>query len=657
MNAQAFQRPLEDERLLWESLEATDIAPQLMTVAMLTGDLSLLDEAAPHIQGAWSYMESVPESLRTKTRKALIEALKHHASGGVAPPETASIEFMQRLMSASVGQHVPEQYIPLLKEEMQYDGQDHRVVDWWDSNSPKRAKDFMAVIIGAGFSGICAAVRFVQMGVPFVVLEKNRDIGGTWLENTYPGCAVDTPNHFYSYSFLHNPDWSRHFSKQPEILAYIRSAEEPFKFRQHIRFEKEVEGAHYLESEGKWEIRCKDGEILIANVLVTAVGLLNRPTVPAIPGLSDFEGPSFHTARWDDSVSLEKRRVGVIGTGASAMQAAPAVVSIVDHLTIFQRSPHWAAPSPTYHMNVEPGMRWALRNIPYLNQWARFQTFWAASDGFHATLRLDPEWKRKDRSLNSQNEETRMRLEGHIKAQLEGRPDLIAKCIPPYPPYGRRMLRDNHWYRMLKQPNVTLETDKIEHVDARGIVMHGGARHDLDVLILATGFAANKVLWPLDIRGKGGKTIRGVWGNEDPQAYLGLTVPEFPNLFIVYGPGTNLAHGGSAIFHSECQVRYIQQAIREMIEKNIRTLEVRRDVHDQYVQEFDAEHRNMVWAHPGVTSWYKNSRNRVTLNSPWTLLRYWELTRKFNLADFSGSQSALHAGHSPELSESSSATT
>jgi 4-hydroxyacetophenone monooxygenase len=373
-------------------------------------------------------------------------------------------------------------------------------------------------------------------------------------------------------------------------------------------------------------------------VSYTAVGQLNRPAIPRIDGLERFRGPVFHTARWDRSIKLKGKRVAMIGTGASGMQTGPSIAPEVAHLTVFQRTPHWAMNNPNYHKEVNPGTIWTLEHIPYYAQWMRFQLFWASSDGFHASLQVDPEWPMPDCSLNEANHKMRELIIDYVRKELEDDKELLAKVIPSYPPYGKRMLRDNYWYRMLKRPNVELVTGRISHITEDAIVTEDGASHPADVIILATGFPASKMLWPMEIKGRNGRTIRDIWGDDDPRAYLGITVPGFPNLFVTYGPNTNLAHGGSIIFHLECQVRYILQAVREMIEQGYATLEVRPDVHDGYNKLVDEKCRNMVWAHPGVTSWYKNRHNRVTVTSPWRLLDYWRLTRHFVPEDYRASR-------------------
>lgn len=628
---------VRDEAALRAALADADIAPQLMVLVQLTGDLKILDEVAPHIHGAWSFLESVPDDLKQKVRDRLVEALLDYAVHDRPPPPLPHPETLQRMMSGGVGQPVPEEYIPLLVEETRLAEEDPRAVHWHRDPGPA-AKAFQVVIIGAGIAGLCMGIRLKQMGIPFTILEKNPTVGGTWLENRYPGCAVDTPNHFFSYSFAPNEKWSRHFSQRPEIHRYIEDSFDRYDIRRHVRFEVEVTRASFDEAAARWRVAIRRGdggeEVLACNALVTAVGQLNRPSIPAIPGLDDFRGPMFHTARWDGSVDLKGKRVAMIGTGASAVQAGPSIAPEVAKLVVFQRTPHWAMNNPNYHKAVSPGMLWCLEHIPYFGKWLRFQLFWAGSDGFHASLQKDPDWQQPQLSLNEANHKMRELITDYVRKELDGDEDLLAKVIPQYPPYGKRMLRDNYWYRMLKRPNVELETAAIERVTPDGIVMRDGRVHEVDVIILATGFQASKMLAPMEIAGRGGRTIRQAWGDDDPRAYLGITAPGFPNLFMIYGPNTNLAHGGSIIFHHECQVRYICQALRDMIEHGWASIEPRQEVHDAYNHLLDETCQRMVWTHPGVNSWYKNARNRVTVTSPWRLLDYWKLTQHFVPEEF-----------------------
>lgn len=619
-------------------IEGADLAPLLMVYVQLSGDRAALARFRPYIQGPWRWMEAVPADLGAQLRDetaALIAAIESGQRQPAPPPDP---DLLAEMVNTCVGQTVPPEYLPLITHEMGLAGTPLLEVDW-RIRPPERALDeFRVIVIGAGESGIALGVKLARLGIRFTILEKNPTVGGTWFENRYPGCGVDTPNHFYQYSFEPNHEWSRYFSPRDELWQYLERVTDNYGVRPHIRFNTEVTEASWNESDACWEIVARDaGGAMVqlrAQALVCAVGQLNRPRMPDIPGLDRFAGPAMHTAQWDESVLLTGRRVAMIGTGASGMQVGPSIVDRVAQLSIFQRSPHWAVHNPLYHATVAPEKKWALAHLPHYASWYRFQLFWASADGLYRSLQVDPVWPTPEISLNAENHAMRERLIEHIRAELGNDPDLLKKAVPGYPPYGKRMLRDNGWFRMLRRENVQLITDPIEAIEPDAVRTRGGHRIAADVLVLATGFQADRLTWPMKISGRSGVTLRDRWGDDDPRAYLGITVPGFPNFFLMYGPNTNLAHGGSAIFHSECQTRYTLLALRELLERGQRALEVREDVHDEFNRRVDARHAQMVWAHPGVGSWYKNRRGRVFATSPWRMLEYWNFTRVLDASEY-----------------------
>jgi 4-hydroxyacetophenone monooxygenase len=627
-----------DEALLDLALEGADISPLLMVLVHLTGEEHWLDEVAPHINGPWNFQETVPEELKQRLRARMKEVLLDFAARGTPLPSQPPPGLLRKMLSSGVGGPVPEEYLPMILEEMMLDDNDPKTVHWRTRPSEDTLAAFRVVIIGAGVSGLGMAIKLREAGIPFVIYEKNKTVGGTWLENSYPGCGVDTPNHFYSLSFEPNHDWPDHFSKRDELWKYMERLADQYDLRRDIRFETEVTAARYDEARAVWVVTTRDAagreETSDVSAVITAVGQLNRPSIPSFPGLDEFKGPRFHTARWDHSVDLTGRNVVMIGTGASGMQIGPSIAPSVGHLTIFQRSAHWAVYNANYHKAVGAGKTAALKLIPFYAKWYRFQLLWASSDGLHASLHVDPEWVTPDQSLNETNQKFRDTLVAYISDQVNGDESLIKKVVPPYPPYGKRMLRDNYWYKMLTRDNVDLVTDPIERITADGVVTTSEKFWPADVLVLATGFDAQRMLAPMHIEGRDGQTIRALWGDDNPRAYLGITVPAFPNLFMLYGPGTNLAHGGSAIYHSECQVRYIMQCLRELLETGARAMEVKPDPHNRFNEYLDATHAKMVWAHRGVGNWYKNKHGRVVTNSPFRLVDYRAMTEKLNRNDY-----------------------
>lgn len=633
-----FRALTRDEALMTQALDGADLAPLLMALVHLTGEEHWLDEVAPHITGPWNFMENAPDDLKRRLRDGLRATLMEYAAANRPLPETPPPHLLRRMLSVGVGQEVPEAYLPLILEETAQDQDDPKTVPWRSRPDDARLAAFRAVIVGAGVSGLCMAIKMRQAGIPFTIIERNPTVGGTWYENGYPGCGVDTPNHFYSFSFQPNHDWPRHFSLRQDLWNYLERLADDYDVRRDIRFDTDVMGARYEDASRTWHVtvRTRDGgtETIVANVFITAVGQLNQPQIPDIPGLTDFAGPAFHTARWDESVDLKGKRVAMIGTGASGMQVGPSIAPEVAKLTVFQRSPHWAVANPNYHKDVGAGKTAALKFIPFYAKWYRFQLLWASSDGLHASLHADPSWPTPDQSLNATNQRFRDDLITYIKSQIGDDPDLLAKVVPAYPPYGKRMLRDNHWYRMLTRPNVNLVTTPVERITRDAIVTRDGVAHAADVLVLATGFHAQRMLAPMEITGRGGVTVRDRWGDDEPRAYLGITAPGFPNMFMLYGPGTNLAHGGSIIFHTECQVRYIMQCLREMLETGAAAMECRNAPFAAYNELLDATHDGMVWAHRGVGSWYKNSRGRVVTNSPFRLVDYRRMTEVLRPDDY-----------------------
>jgi 4-hydroxyacetophenone monooxygenase len=626
-----------DQCRLRQALDAADIVPLLLSLVHLTGREQWLDEVAPHIKGGWSFLAEVPPDLQRRIRDELIETLNAIAAGRLAPAEISDALLM-RMMHTSVGQTVPAEYGAVFREETSFDRRDQRAVPWRKPISSDRLANFHVVIIGAGFSGLGMAIKLQEAGIAYTIIEKNAEVGGTWLENRYPGCGVDTPCHFFSYSFAPNPDWSSFFAKRDEILRYIVDCVERYELRKSIRFNEEVLSTRYDEGEALWYVRTRkaDGteQVLTCNVLVTAVGALNRPAVPNIPGLKEFAGPAFHTARWDESVDLTGKRVAMIGTGASGMQTGPSIAPKVGRLTIFQRSPHWAIRHPLYHSAVSDDVKWVIRHVPYYVSWFRFQLFYSASDLFHRTLKVDPDWAQPNLSINADNHRMREELIAYVKSHIGDRPDLLAKAIPDYPPFGKRMLRDNHWYEMLRRENVDLVASGVDHIEPGAVVAKDGSRHEADVIVFATGFQTTKLLGPIEVYGRRGKRLRDEWGAEDGRAYLGITIPDYPNFFMIYGPNTNLAHGGSAIFHSECQIKYVMEGIRELIESEAKSIECRPAPFEAYNAKVDHALEAMVWSHGGVTNWYKNKRGRVVLNSPWRLVDYRNMTEHLDTTDY-----------------------
>jgi 4-hydroxyacetophenone monooxygenase len=625
--------PLVVEDELGDAVAAAHLPSLLAALSYLTGDLTLVDpELRPDPEKFREFTGGLsPERLvvaRERAVRALLELRERN--GGVGDRGTALDDAtLAHLAGFVVGADIDVEYLPLLRDELAVD-EDRGAPDWrLDELAP--GTDFRVAVIGAGMSGIAAAHRLGQAGIPYVVVEKNLDVGGTWCENQYPGCRVDVPNHAYSYSFAQRADWPYHFSPQSVLLDYFRGCADSLGVRPHIRFGTEVIEATFDEPACAWEVRTRDRdgveEVLRVNAVISCVGQLNRPKLPDIPGRDEFSGPAFHTARWDHGVDIRGRRVAVVGTGASAIQVIPTIAPEVGELLVFQRSPNWLVPNAAYHAPLPEGFRTLLEAVPTYPQWYRMMVFWYMSEGMLPAADVDPDWPASGRIGGPRNEAMREFLTAYLEQQFADRPDLVAALTPSFPPLATRPLVDDGVLaEALTRDHVGLVTTPIDRIDATGIVTADGERHDVDVIVFATGFEASRFLAPMRVRGRGGLDLQDDWAGE-PRAYLGIQMPGFPNFFSLYGPNTNIVANGSIIFFSEAGIHYILACLHSMLTRGAAALDVRREVHDTFNEWVDAGNRARVWGAADVSTWYKNERGRVTQNWPFSLVEYWQLTR------------------------------
>ncbi len=637
----SLARPIEpitaaDDELR-AALAVSDLPALLPALAHVTGDLSVLrDELRidPLLMGE-DQGGLTPEQQEAIRSLALDVLARFRDGGSVAAPMPTG-PALKRILQFMAGGLDIDEYLPMMREELALTA-DLRAPRWHkDDVNPD--KPFNVVIIGAGMSGIIAAYRLAEADVPYVVVDKNADVGGTWLENSYPGCRVDVPNHYYSYSFAQRADWPLYYSPQSELHRYFRQCVDEFGIRPNIRFNTEVTSVEYDDETATWTV-CTVGPdgaeaTLQANAVISAVGQLNRPQLPSIEGRESFAGPAFHSARWDHSVDVTGKRVGVIGTGCSAAQFAPIVAEQVEHLEIFQRTPNWQFWVPHYRQEVPQGFQYLLGHVPYYRQWYRFWLFWRSSELLRPMAEVDADWPDKSRSVSEGNDLLRQMLTETLVAQYTERPDLVDKVLPQYPPAAKRIIVDDGaWAQMLHRDNVTLTTTGIERIVPEGVVTADGELHRFDVLVYGTGFQASRFLTPMKVVGRHGVELHERWDG-NARAYLGITVPGFPNFFMLYGPNTNIVVNGSIIWFSECEVRYVMDCIKNILEGDHHALEVRADVHDRYNESIDAENLRMAWGVASVNSWYKSASGRVAQNWPFPLLEYWKRTRQVDPADY-----------------------
>jgi 4-hydroxyacetophenone monooxygenase len=634
-NPHAGQPFTTNDEQIAKALLDVSIPTLMLSLVHMSGDPGLirgeLKPAGLFLNEVQGYMS---EEDKAAVRKIALEIIADYRDRGCPEPEPIGPELLQEMMQWLVCEPVPPEYVPMLLEEMELDGRDSRA-----ARSTLEPADFPVVVIGCGESGLLAGIRLKEAGIPFTIVEKNAGVGGTWWQNTYPGARVDVGNHFYCYSFEPTDQWTHFFAEQPELQAYFQSVMDRHDIGSHVLWETEVTEASWDDDTATWSVQARDRNgattTLSARAVISAVGQLNRPHVPQIDGQQDFAGPAFHSSEWDHSVELHGKRVAMIGAGASGFQIAPAIAGDVARLTVFQRTAQWMFPNPNYHAEVGPGLQWALRHLPFYGRWYRFLLFWPGCDKGLAAAYVDPDYPDQQKAVSEINEITRIMFTEWISSQVGDDRELLAKVVPDYPATGKRTLQDNgSWLRTLTRDNVELVRAGIDRFECDAVVAADGTRYPADVIVYATGFQANKMLWPMTITGRGGEILAERWG-ERPSAYLGITVPGYPNFFCMYGPGTNLAHGGSLIFHSECQMRYITQCLELLIGGGHASLEPREDKATDWHERSQAEMRKLVWSQPSVKhSFYKNSFGEVHILSPWRLVDYWTWTREPDPQDF-----------------------
>jgi len=487
-------------------------------------------------------------------------------------------------------------------------------------------------VLGAGFGGIGAAVQLIKAGErDFILLERGDDVGGTWRDNHYPGCACDVPSHLYSFSFAPKPDWSRAFATQPEIYEYLRETAGRFGVMPHVRLGHAVLEVRFDEPTGRWEVRTDRGS-LTADVVISAVGALSEPSIPALPGVERFRGPAFHTAEWDESIDLSGRRVAVIGTGASAIQVVPEIAGQVAHLDVFQRTAPWVMPRldgpiPTWRQRM-------FRLLPFTQKLTRGWQYWT----------------RELLALGLLHPRLMTRLERVARAQLRRQvkdPEVRAKLAPTFRMGCKRILISNTYLPAFNRDNVSLITDGIREIRESSVVTEDGVEHAVDVIIYGTGFHVTDLPMAERLHGRGGRSLAQASGGS-LAAYKGTTIAGFPNLFMLLGPNTGLGHN-SVVFMIEAQLRYVMSALAALRREGLRTLEVRPDAQDAFNQEIQRRMQGTVWMTGGCASWYLDASGRNTTLWPGFTWPFRRQTARFDRLAYVGQAERVPVSPTPAI--------
>jgi cation diffusion facilitator CzcD-associated flavoprotein CzcO len=623
-----------DTEVLREHLLQADPGVLVAVLAQMTSDATVVDRYAAAIE----HVPDPPERAG-RTDPATAAALADEIVGALSSPRPAGAtpaderELFAALLPIALGADVDDEQVDLLFEQGGFRPSQPTL-----PRTPPIPTTTTMAIIGAGIAGIAVALAAAEEGVQFQIYDRNSEVGGTWLTTTYPGIGVDTPSAYYSLSREVNPDWSSYYPQGAEYQAYLVALADKHDLRRHIRFDTEVEALWWDEQRQQWQVRSRaaDGtqRIEYFSVVVTAAGYLNRPRFPDIKDRDTFSGNSIHSALWDHSVDLSGKRVAVIGAGCTAVQIVDACVDDVEHLTVFQRQPHWVAPRKRLSDEVPEHRRYLGRVLPFYAMWHRLKSYWATADNNYPVILQDPEWSRTHLSISPANDVLLQMCLDYIERTFGAGTELARKVTPDFAPYGKRIIRDpGGYYAALTRDHVDVEASEPAEVNPEGIVTADGRQIDLDVIIYATGYHLD-FLSTVDIRGRDGTTLASVWG-DSPRAYRGGAVPGFPNLFITSAPNYSPGHGAGANFSMEILAHYIVECLQLMALRDATTIEVTQQAFDDYVAGIDEAMRRTVWCHtPNAHTYYRSPSGRVVVATPYRLIDLWQQHRAPAEADF-----------------------
>ena len=603
----------------------------------LTGDEEILSiEAAPIGEaGAYSaaggIMMVASESDVQKLHAKAAAFLKAYRDAGAEELDLGPPERLFESMALTAGDEIPEAEREMWLEQTALDPW-VRGIDWNEVPPAEKRQDFLVGIIGSGMSGLDAAVLLERAGIPFVMLEKNEEVGGTWYENRYPGARVDSPSRSYTHLFGVDFPYPFNFCPRDENLKYMQWVADHFGVREKTSFNTEVKEAIWDEAEQVWNVSAETpsgSRSWKFNAVISCVGFLSRPKLPEIEGMESFEGLTCHTAQWPDDLDLNGKRIAVIGSGASSYQTTPELAKVAEHVYVFQRTPSWCFENPMYVTPLPEQAIWLDRNFPYYVNFARFRLSWLYGPrNVEASAQIDPSFE-DPHAASAANKASRDARIAYIRKKLAGRPDLIEKMIPPAPPMSSRPIMidtEDSIYEALLRDNVTLVTEGIDEIAPKGIVS-AGKEIPVDIIVYATGFRANDFLWPMEVRGRDGVRVEDLWAKDGARAYIGSMLPGFPNLFMSYGPNGNNFGGFQIIDLLEIEIRFALSCIAGLIEQDKRAVEVTTDAYWRYNDELDRTEKRMIYMDPRVKNYYRNEHGRSAVNSPIDYRRMWNWLR------------------------------
>lgn len=599
-----------DSAFIRRAVERADLNAVRVTLFMHTHDPAI--EALPMAL----QMDDAQRALLIDQAVAWLEA---NARTGM-PPEPPEAE-LRRLCNLATKEEMGDLEFAARRELPAF--RDFPFMTEWEGEKPEIPADFLVAIIGSGFSGIAMAVQCEQLGLPYVVLERRAEAGGTWSVNRYPDVRVDTISITYEFNFEKEYRWSEYFGRGKEVREYLELVAKKFGVHANTRFEHDLKRATFDEARDKWvlEVDTPDGTVTLeANAIVNGVGTFANPRFPRFEGSESFAGEIVHPARWPDGWSAAGKRVGIVGNGSTGVQLLAPIAAEAAQVYVFQRTPQWISPRDKYGQATEPEIQWLLDHFPGYWNWWRYMAI-AGLFGTHAFILPDEEWVKQGGHWNPVNDQLRKDLTAYIHAQIGDDPALIAKLVPEYAPFSRRPVVDNGWYKALTRDNVELVTEPIVRLTPEGVETADGTVHEIDTLITATGFEVMKYLWPADYVGRDGTSVHDFWAPDGPRAYVSMMVPGFPNMFMLYGPNSQPLSGGTGLpIWYVIWSAYSAKLLTRMLQEGKTRVEVEEAAFRRYNEALDVEASQLLLMQPEGApdkNYYLNEHGRMQVNAPW----------------------------------------
>jgi 4-hydroxyacetophenone monooxygenase len=610
-------RPITSPEELRRVLEHANPNVLRMAVFQVTrnAELANMKVAKRPLRGG-AFLESVlSDQDQERVRELAIDMLTGDRTASNA--EVPDDETLKDMMSLMTGEPVTEEAFAFGREELAF-ADVPRAASWTGPSAPPLPAGFSVGIVGAGASGIAAGVQFERLGIPYAIYEKQVDLGGTWNLNQYPDARVDTPSFLYQYKFDKNYPWPEYFASQAEVQQYLVYIAKKYRVYDKIRFRTEVTAGTFDATTGSWSLQI-DSEtgsyVDHRTVVISASGLFATPKLPNIPGVDHFGGTVFHTTAWPGFEPVDGKRIAIVGNGSTGVQLMPALAGRAAHVSVFQRTPQWISPMEQYREQVSEEFRWILDNVPFYWNWNCYSSEIAAL-ALESAQVYDPQWQAQGGHISPRNDALRRTLTSYIRSEVGNDADLADKLIPDYAPLARRPVVDNGWYAALLRENVELITDPIDRIERSGVITAAGRAIELDTIIFATGFDTTKYAAPTRYVGREGKSLEDYWSVDGARAYLGLTIPTFPNFLVFYGPNAQ-PRAGALIPWVEIWAKHAADLVVHLVELGAKTFEVSQDTFRSFNKRLDAAAHDIIWVEgaPKDRNYYINEHGRQFVNT------------------------------------------